>query len=78
MFHLGGKSDFEKNKDALEIISKMLEILDRFEKKCKIEYKKNKGWVNKLYLWGIYDGEIINIQFYQPIINLVWKINVKS
>ena len=43
---------------------------------CKIEYKKNKGWVNKLYLWGIYDSEIINIPFYQPIINLVWKINV--
>ena len=42
MFHLGGKSDFEKNKDALEIISKMLEILDRFEKKWKTEPEKRQ------------------------------------
>ena len=35
---------------------------------CKIKYKKNKGWVNKLNLWGIYDSETINIPFYQPII----------
>ena len=37
---------------------------------CKIKYKKNTGWVNKLNLWGIYEKEIINIPFYQPIINL--------
>ena len=43
---------------------------------CKIKYKKNKGWVNKLNLWGVYDNEIINIPFYQPIINLILKINV--
>ena len=43
---------------------------------CKIEYKKNKGWVNKINLWGIYEKEIINIPFYQPIIDLIWKINV--
>ena len=43
---------------------------------CKIKHKKNTGWVNKLNLWGIYEKEIINIPFYQPIINLVWKINV--
>ena len=61
IFHLGGKSDFEKNKDALEIISKMLEILDRFEKKCKTEpekdniqslgnttYSQQKTWLNQL------------------------------
>ena len=43
---------------------------------CKIKYKKNKGWVNKINLWGIYEKEIINIPFYQPIIDLIWKINV--
>ena len=43
---------------------------------CKIKYKKNKGWVNKSNLWGIYDNETIDIPFYQPIINLIWKINL--
>ena len=43
---------------------------------CKIKYEKNKGWVNKLNLWGIYKNETINIPFYQPFINLIWKINV--
>ena len=43
---------------------------------CKIKYKKNKGWVKKSNLWGIYEKEIINIPFYQPIIDLIWKINV--
>jgi|TARA_B100000959_G_scaffold190672_1_gene199344 SH3-like domain-containing protein len=43
---------------------------------CKIEYKKNKGWVNKLNLWGVYEKEIINIPFYQTIINLIWRINL--
>ena len=43
---------------------------------CKIKYRENTGWVNKLNLWGVYEKEIINIPFYQPIINLIWKINV--
>ena len=42
---------------------------------CKIKYRKNTGWVNKLNLWGIYDSETINIPFYQPIINIIWGIN---
>ena len=42
---------------------------------CLITYKQYKGWVNKLNLWGIYEGEIFNVPFYQPIINLLWKIN---
>ena len=43
---------------------------------CKIKYKKNKGWVNKLNLWGVYEKEIINIPFYQPIINIIWGVNL--
>ena len=43
---------------------------------CKIKYEKNTGWVNKLNLWGVYEKEIINVPFYQPIINLIWEINV--
>ena len=43
---------------------------------CKIKYRKNTGWVNKLNLWGVYEKEIINIPFYQPIINLIWGTNL--
>ena len=43
---------------------------------CKIKYRKNIGWVNKLNLWGVYEKEIINIPFYQPIINIIWRINL--
>jgi len=43
---------------------------------CKIKYRKNTGWVNKLNLWGVYEKEIINIPFYQPIINIIWGINL--
>ena len=43
---------------------------------CKIKYKKNTGWVNKINLWGVYEKEIINIPFYQPIINIIWGVNL--
>ena len=43
---------------------------------CKIKYRKNTGWVNKLNLWGVYEKEIINIPFYQPIINIIWGTNL--
>ena len=43
---------------------------------CKVKYGKNTGWVNKLNLWGVYEKEIINIPFYQPIINIIWRINL--
>ena len=43
---------------------------------CRIKYGKNTGWVNKLNLWGVYEKEIINIPFYQTIINLIWRINL--
>ena len=42
---------------------------------CKINYKKNNGWINKKLLWGVYKNEKINVPFYQAIINQLWKIN---
>lgn len=42
---------------------------------CKINYKKNSGWINKKYLWGVYNDEKINISFFQPLINQFWKTN---
>ena len=44
------------------------------EKWCLISLKKNKGWLIKNDLWGIYSSEIYKINFMQPLINLYWKI----
>ncbi len=46
------------------------------EKWCKIKFESHKGWVNKKNLWGVYEKEEVNIPFYQPIINLIWKFNL--
>ena len=54
----------------------ILEINKCLKNWCKIKYNKNEGWVNKINLWGIYKKEIINIPFYQPIIDLIWKIDL--
>ena len=42
---------------------------------CKISYQKYKGWITKNDIWGSNHEETINIPFYQPLINLIWKIN---
>ena len=46
------------------------------KKWCKIKFDNHKGWMNKKNLWGIYENETINLPFYQPLINLIWKINI--
>ena len=48
------------------------------KKWCKIKFDRHKGWVNKKNLWGIYENETINVPFYQPLINLIWKININN
>ena len=48
------------------------------KKWCKIKFDRHKGWVNKKNLWGIYKNETINVPFYQPLINLIWKININN
>ena len=42
---------------------------------CHIKYNQYKGWISKLNLWGLYEEEVFNVPFYQPIINQLWKIN---
>lgn len=42
---------------------------------CLFSHKKNKGWINKKNLWGVYSYEKINVPFYQPLIDQLWKIN---
>ena len=46
------------------------------KKWCHISINKNKGWINKKNLWGVYEKEEVNIPFHQPIINLIWKLNL--
>ena len=48
------------------------------KKWCKIKFDNNTGWINKKNLWGVYKNETINVPFYQPLINLTWKINLKN
>ena len=41
---------------------------------CKINFGKYKGWISKKKIWGIYDDELIDVPFYQFIINQFWKL----
>ena len=41
---------------------------------CKVSKGSVKGWVLKENIWGIYESEIYNTKFYQPLINQYWKV----
>ena len=41
---------------------------------CKVTQNKFSGWLLKKNIWGVYDTEIYNVKFYQPLINQYWKI----
>ena len=41
---------------------------------CKVSKDSFNGWVLKEDIWGIYEDEVFNIKFYQPIINQYWNI----
>ena len=47
-------------------------------KKCKIDWcvislNKYKGWIYKKNIWGVENKEIINVGYFQVIIDLYWK-----
>ncbi len=49
-----------------------------FLEKCKIDWclvssENNKGWIDKEYIWGVKEKEIINISFFQSFEDLYWK-----
>ena len=49
-----------------------------FLEKCKIDWclvssGNYKGWINKKYIWGVKEKEIINIGFFQRFVDLYWK-----
>ena len=41
---------------------------------CKLSHENINGWVLKRNIWGIYETEIYNNKFYQPILNQYWKV----
>ena len=41
---------------------------------CLINSNKNKFWIKKKNLWGVYELEKFNLNMFQPIINFYWKI----
>ena len=43
---------------------------------CHIKIKNNKGWINKINLWGVYKNETFNIPFYQIILDQFWKFDI--
>ena len=49
-----------------------------FLEKCKIDLclvssRNYKGWIDKKYIWGVKEKEIINISFFQRFEDLYWK-----
>jgi SH3-like domain-containing protein len=41
---------------------------------CKLSNENINGWVLKENIWGIYEFEIYNDKFYQPALNIYWKV----
>ena len=40
---------------------------------CAITFNKHKGWIYKKNIWGVENTEIINVRYFQIIIDLYWK-----
>ena len=55
-----------KNKNILELKSCTLNW-------CKVSKDKIAGWVLKEKIWGVYENEMYNTKFYQPVINQYWR-----
>ena len=41
---------------------------------CKVSHGDISGWVIKKNIWGVYETEVYNSKFYQPLLNQYWKI----
>jgi len=44
---------------------------------CEIKINNTTGWIKKTKMWGVYDKEIVNINFTYNILNYYWKTIVK-
>ena len=40
---------------------------------CEVSHENIGGWVLKSNIWGVYESEIYNKKFYQPILKKYWK-----
>ena len=40
---------------------------------CSISLNKFEGWIYKKNIWGVEDSEIIDVNFFQIVIDLYWK-----
>ena len=40
---------------------------------CSISFNNYKGWIYKKNIWGVKDTEIIDVNFFQIVIDLYWK-----
>ena len=56
-----------KNNNILKLNSCLLDW-------CYIFHDEISGWINKKFIWGIYEDELYNKAFYQPTIDIYWKI----
>ena len=41
---------------------------------CLVSHQEVRGWLSKDFIWGVYETEIYNQSFFQPIINQYWKV----
>ena len=39
-----------------------------------VSHQKISGWLSKEFIWGVYETEVYNKSFFQPLINQYWKI----
>ena len=64
------------NGNKIGIIKKnnILRLEKCLEKWCYIFHQDIKGWLSKNDIWGVYQKELYNIKFYQPLFNQYWKI----
>ena len=49
-----------------------------FLEKCKVDWclvssRNYKGWIDKKYIWGVNEKEIIKISFFQKFEDIYWK-----
>tara|TARA_S200000501_G_scaffold232127_1_gene217722 strand:- start:979 stop:1521 length:543 start_codon:yes stop_codon:yes gene_type:complete len=41
---------------------------------CRVTQNNFSGWLLKKNTWGVYEAEIYNVKFYQPLINQYWNL----
>ena len=72
----GAKVFNRPNGTVIGIIKKnnILKLKNCLKKWCYISHQKINGWLSKNDIWGVYKEDLYDVKFYQPIINLYWRI----